>query len=114
MMVAAVVLKCRRRGYRAGPVVAARLLKRSRSPVHLALTPGKCKCWPWLSAARPTPRSASCFIGEGTVKTHLLHSYAKLGVDDRTPWLGGWSYPRAVMAAALRSSGGQLLGLLQQ
>lgn len=24
------------------------------------------------------------FIGEATVKTHLLHAFAKLGVDDRT------------------------------
>ena len=24
------------------------------------------------------------YIGEATVKTHLLHAFAKLGVDDRT------------------------------
>jgi len=24
------------------------------------------------------------FVGEATVKTHLLHVFAKLGVDDRT------------------------------
>ena len=24
------------------------------------------------------------FVGEATVKTHLLHAFAKLGVDDRT------------------------------
>ena len=24
------------------------------------------------------------FIGEATVKTHLFHAFAKLGVDDRT------------------------------
>ena len=28
--------------------------------------------------------AAALFISEATVKTHLLHAFAKLGVDDRT------------------------------
>jgi DNA-binding NarL/FixJ family response regulator len=28
--------------------------------------------------------AAALFISEATVKTHLLHVFAKLGVDDRT------------------------------
>ena len=28
--------------------------------------------------------AAALFISEATVKTHLLHSFAKVGVDDRT------------------------------
>jgi DNA-binding NarL/FixJ family response regulator len=83
------------------PPVAARLVSRLRSP---AATPDP-------AAANPlTPREVEVllavsrglsnaeigrelFIGEATVKTHLLRAFAKLGVDDRT---------RAVTAAMER------------
>ena len=39
-----------------------------------------------LIASGATNRDAAerLFISEATVKTHLLHTFAKLGVDDRT------------------------------
>ena len=42
------------------------------------------RCWSW-SPAGTTNREAAArlFISEATVKTHLLHIYAKLGVNDR-------------------------------
>lgn len=66
------------------PAVAARLVRRLRDD-HEALTPRE------LDVLREVARGASnaaaaerLHIGEATVKTHLLHAYAKLGVDGRT------------------------------
>ena len=46
--------------------------------------------WPM---ARPQCRVRVAGCGEATVTTHLVHTYAKLGIDDRTA---------AVMAALER------------
>ena len=80
------------------PPVAARLVSRLRAPAAEAPTARE------LEVLRGVARGLTnaeigreLFIGEATVKTHLLRVFAKLGVDDRT---------RAVMVAVER-------GLLQ-
>ena len=67
-----------------GPSVARRLVQRVRSAGE-RLTPRE------LEVLRAVARGlsnaqigAELFIGEATVKTHLLRIFAKLGVDDRT------------------------------
>ena len=67
------------------PVVAARLLNRSRAPAHLELTPREVEVLALVARGKSNAEiGQALFIGEATVKTHLLHAYAKLGVDDRT------------------------------
>jgi DNA-binding NarL/FixJ family response regulator len=76
------------------PPVAARLVSRMRAPTPEAPTARE------LEVLRGVARGLTnaeigreLFIGEATVKTHLLRVFAKLGVDDRT---------RAVMVAVER------------
>jgi DNA-binding NarL/FixJ family response regulator len=68
------------------PSVAQKLLGRMRAPMAPAeqLTDRELKVLT-LVAAGTTNREAAkqLFISEATVKTHLLHVYAKLGVRDR-------------------------------
>jgi DNA-binding NarL/FixJ family response regulator len=67
------------------PAVAARLVSRLRGPAVEALTPREVEV---LAAVARGLSNAdigrALFIGEATVKTHLLRVFAKLGVDDRT------------------------------
>jgi DNA-binding NarL/FixJ family response regulator len=67
------------------PVVAAKLLGRSKAPANAELTTRELEV---LALVRDGKTNAevgqALFIGEATVKTHLLHAFAKLGVDDRT------------------------------
>ncbi len=67
------------------PPVAARLVSRLREPAGAAPTARE------LDVLRLVAQGLSnveigreLFIGEATVKTHLLRVFAKLGVDDRT------------------------------
>ncbi|MEO6020155.1 MAG: response regulator transcription factor [Knoellia sp.] len=67
------------------PMVAARLAERLRAPAPVELTPRE------LDVLRAVARGLSnsevgreLFIGEATVKTHLLRIFAKLEVTDRT------------------------------
>jgi DNA-binding NarL/FixJ family response regulator len=68
------------------PSVAQKLLGRVRTPAALVdqLTERELKVLT-LVASGTTNREAAkqLFISEATVKTHLLHAYAKLGVRDR-------------------------------
>ena len=67
------------------PAVAATLLGRVRAPQPEApLSPRELEVLR-LIARGATNREAAkqLFISEATVKTHLLHVYAKLGVNDR-------------------------------
>jgi DNA-binding NarL/FixJ family response regulator len=66
------------------PSVAARLLSRVRSPGPEPLSQRELEVLE-LVATGTTNREAAVrlFISEATVKTHLLHIYAKLGVSDR-------------------------------
>jgi DNA-binding NarL/FixJ family response regulator len=69
------------------PSVAARLMSRVRAPAAPATEPLSQRELEILElvAAGSTNREAAArlFISEATVKTHLLHIYAKLGVGDR-------------------------------
>lgn len=66
------------------PSVAARLVDRAREPAPEPLSPREREVL-GLIAQGATNREAArrLFISEATVKTHLAHSYAKLGVSDR-------------------------------
>jgi DNA-binding NarL/FixJ family response regulator len=66
------------------PSVATRLMSRVRAPGQDLLSQREFEVLE-LVAAGTTNREAAArlFISEATVKTHLLHIYAKLGVSDR-------------------------------
>jgi DNA-binding NarL/FixJ family response regulator len=66
------------------PSVATRLISRVRAPEPELLSQREFEVLE-LVAAGTTSREAAArlFISEATVKTHLLHIYAKLGVSDR-------------------------------
>ncbi|PRX99043.1 response regulator [Allonocardiopsis opalescens] len=66
------------------PSVAARVLGRVRAPAPEVLSPRELEVLA-LIARGGTNReaAASLFISEATVKSHLAHIYAKLGVKDR-------------------------------
>ncbi|WP_139417940.1 response regulator [Agromyces laixinhei] len=66
------------------PAVATRLLGQMRQPAEEPLSQRELEVLD-LIAKGSTNREAAkqLFISEATVKTHLLHAYAKLGVNDR-------------------------------
>lgn len=66
------------------PSVAARLVSQLRAPAQDALSERELEVLT-LIAQGETNRGAAArlFISEATVKTHLLHIYEKLGVNDR-------------------------------
>lgn len=67
------------------PAVAARLVRRARSPQPGALTGRELEVLALVGEGMTNADiGRRLFIGEATVKTHLLRAFAKLGVDDRT------------------------------
>jgi DNA-binding NarL/FixJ family response regulator len=65
------------------PTVAARLVSRMRSPVDL--TPREIEVLRLVGAGRTNAEiGRALFVSEATVKTHLLRTFGKLGVSDRT------------------------------
>jgi DNA-binding NarL/FixJ family response regulator len=67
------------------PVVAAKLLGRGNAPAHQELTARELEVLGLVAVGKTNSEiGESLYIGEATVKTHLLHAFAKLGVDDRT------------------------------
>ncbi|SDR71715.1 response regulator [Microterricola viridarii] len=76
------------------PSIAAKLVQRVRADAAgggaaasagPALSPRELEVLRLVAAGRSNPRIASeLFIGEATVKTHLLHVFEKLEVGDRT------------------------------
>jgi DNA-binding NarL/FixJ family response regulator len=67
------------------PPVAARLVKRMRSPAPEALTARETEVLALVARGGTNAEiGRELFISEATVKTHLLRAFAKLGVDDRT------------------------------
>ncbi|WP_299167213.1 response regulator transcription factor [uncultured Arthrobacter sp.] len=66
------------------PEVAARLMGRISSPTT-SLSAREIQLLELLATGMPNRRIAKeLFISEATVKTHLVHIYDKLGVDNRT------------------------------
>ena len=67
------------------PSVAARLFRRARSPVASELTGRELEVLAGVARGLTNADvGRELFIGEATVKTHLLRAFVKLGVDDRT------------------------------
>lgn len=69
------------------PTIAATLVSRMRrGPVDRPqLSPRELEVLRLVAVGRSNPEIArALFIGEATVKTHLLHVFEKLGVSDRT------------------------------
>lgn len=67
------------------PPVAARLAARADAPARVELTPREHDVLTLVSQGLSNPEiGRTLFIGEATVKTHLLRVFAKLGVADRT------------------------------
>jgi DNA-binding NarL/FixJ family response regulator len=67
------------------PSVATRLVNRMRVPAEEALTAREVEVLELVARGSSNADiAAALFISEATVKTHLLHTFAKLGVDDRT------------------------------
>ena len=67
------------------PAVATRLVNRMRVPAEEALTSREIEVLELVArGASNADAAAALFISEATVKTHLLHIFGKLGVDDRT------------------------------
>ncbi|MGI5168249.1 response regulator [Spirillospora sp. CA-253888] len=66
------------------PKVATRLLNRVREPAP-ALSPREIEALELLARGLSNRQIAKeLFVSEATVKTHLVHIFAKLGVDTRT------------------------------
>lgn len=71
------------------PSVAGRLIAQVRSPGSEALSPREIEVLALIAkGATNREAAAQLFISEATVKTHLLHIYAKLGVSDRAAAVG--------------------------
>jgi DNA-binding NarL/FixJ family response regulator len=67
------------------PLVAARLVTRIRTPASEQLTPREVQVLSLVSRGLSNGEiGRELYIGEATVKTHLLRAFAKLGVNDRT------------------------------
>jgi len=69
------------------PVIAARLVQQMRADAVPTprLSVRELDVLRLVAAGQSNPQiGRSLFIGEATVKTHLLHVFEKLGVDDRT------------------------------
>lgn len=69
------------------PSIAATLVTRMRRerPARPQLSPRELDVLRLVAAGRSNPQIAKeLFIGEATVKTHLLHAFEKLDVSDRT------------------------------
>ncbi len=66
------------------PAVARRLMGNVRSPAKEPLSQRELEVLTLIARGNSNKEAASrLFISEATVKTHLLHAYAKLGVRDR-------------------------------
>lgn len=67
------------------PTIAARLMGRMRAPAQENLSAREMDVLKWVRQGASNKEIAKqLHISEATVKTHLLHAFDKLGVDDRT------------------------------
>jgi len=82
------------------PTVATRLMGQMRQPASEPLSQRELEVLELISRGSTNREAAKAlFISEATVKTHLLHVYAKLGVNDRaaavaTAFSRGYLTPR--------------------
>lgn len=80
------------------PAVAGRLIGNVREPASAVLSEREREVLGLLAqGASNSAIAAALFISEATVKTHLLHLYAKLGVHDRAGAVGE-AYRRGMLA----------------
>ena len=67
------------------PSVASRVMERMRSPGQETLSGRELEVLTEVADGNSNKEIAQAlFISEATVKTHLIHIFSKLGVDDRT------------------------------
>ncbi len=67
------------------PTIAAQLVARMREPAPAALTPRETEVLRLVADGLSNREIGErLFLGESTVKTHLLRTFEKLGVNDRT------------------------------
>lgn len=67
------------------PAVAARLMTRMRGPAEVSLSAREIEVLQLVAKGNSNKEiGKSLHISTATVKTHLIHIYGKLGVDDRT------------------------------
>ncbi|MGH2657988.1 MAG: response regulator [Actinomycetota bacterium] len=67
------------------PAVASRVMEKMRGPAEEMLTTREIEVLDLVAHGRANREIArDLYLSEATVKTHLLHIFAKLGVDDRT------------------------------
>jgi DNA-binding NarL/FixJ family response regulator len=67
------------------PSVATRLMGQLRAPAETALSPRETDVLTWVARGDSNKEIAHhLHISEATVKSHLLHIFTKLGVNDRT------------------------------
>jgi len=85
------------------PRVAALLMGRINNPA-LSLTPREVQLLELLATGLSNRAIAKqIFISEATVKTHLVHIYSKLGVDNRTAAIAAASRRRIIRAPGQQS-----------
>jgi DNA-binding NarL/FixJ family response regulator len=71
------------------PSVATRLIGQMRAPAQEPLSQRELEVLGLIAGGRTNREAAAhLFISEATVKTHLMHIYAKLGVNDRAAAVG--------------------------
>jgi DNA-binding NarL/FixJ family response regulator len=79
------------------PAVAGRLMGQVRGPAGAALSEREREVLALIAQGSSNSAiAAALFISEATVKTHLLHLYAKLGVRDRAGAVGE-AYRRGIL-----------------
>ncbi len=67
------------------PSIAALLVRRVARPATISLSEREKQVLALVAKGQSNPTIArSLFVSEATVKTHLLHTFEKLGVNDRT------------------------------
>ena len=67
------------------PAVATRLMGQLRAPADTPLSPREVDVLTWVARGASNKEIArSLHLSEATVKSHLLHIFSKLGVNDRT------------------------------
>jgi DNA-binding NarL/FixJ family response regulator len=80
------------------PTIAGQLMGQMRRPPHEALSNRELEILKIVARGATNKEAASqLFISEATIKTHLLHVYEKLGVNDRAAAVAT-AYERGLLA----------------